>query len=163
MTSSLHRGARRRRLLSHPLTRLDVLELDLRCGGLDPRPRPSLTSARTPLTQRTSRFQMEVPQKNALAQLMRFGMRPMIFARPPIASPLQHYQNIAEPGSPPIVNFRNYPSSPPPTATFNLGSTTTPLHSSSHSRTISGGTPVSFGNLPQRTAPTAAPLLVDTL
>jgi hypothetical protein len=80
------------------------------------------------------------------------------FARLPIASPLQHYQNIAEPGSPPIVNFRNYPSSPPPTATFNLGSTITPLHSSSHSRTISGGAPVSFGNLPQRTAPTAAPL-----
>jgi hypothetical protein len=77
------------------------------------------------------------------------------FARPPIASPLQHYQNIAEPGSPPIVNFRNYPSSPPPTAAFNLGSTTT-LHSSSHSRTISG-TPISFGNLPQRTTPTVAP------
>ncbi|KAJ8583648.1 hypothetical protein M405DRAFT_884728, partial [Rhizopogon salebrosus TDB-379] len=76
-----------------------------------------------------------------------------------IMSPLQRYQNIAEPGSPPIVNPRNYPSSPPPTATFNLGLTTTPLHSSSHSRTISGGTPLSFGSFgtpPQRTAPAVA-------
>jgi hypothetical protein len=75
-----------------------------------------------------------------------------------ITSPLQYYKYIAEPGSPPIVNSRNHPSSPPPTTAFNLGSTTTPLHSSSHSRNISGWTPVSFGNLPQRTAPTAAPL-----
>jgi hypothetical protein len=75
-----------------------------------------------------------------------------------ITSPLQYYQYIAKPSSPPIVNSRNYPSSPPPTAAFSLGSTTSPFHSSSHSRTISGGTPVSFGNLPQRTAPTAAPL-----
>ena len=71
-------------------------------------------------------------------------------ARPPIMSPrLGRYHEIAEPGSPPIVNF---PPSPSPSATFKL----TP----SHSRTISGGTPVSYNDsLSQRTVPTAAPSL----
>ena len=75
------------------------------------------------------------------------------FTKPPITSPrLECYRDIAEPCSPPI---RNFPLSPPPPATFNLGSRTTP----SHSRTISGGTPISYGNpLPQRTVPAAMPL-----
>ncbi|OAX32064.1 hypothetical protein K503DRAFT_870350 [Rhizopogon vinicolor AM-OR11-026] len=61
------------------------------------------------------------------------------FIRPRSASPrLEHYPNIAEPDSPVI-----------------LGSRTTPLHSHSpsHSRTISGGTRISYGNPSQKTVP----------
>ncbi|OAX41325.1 hypothetical protein K503DRAFT_735880 [Rhizopogon vinicolor AM-OR11-026] len=82
------------------------------------------------------------------------------FARPPImSSRLERFQNIAEPGSPSIGNLRNFSPSPSPSATFSLGSRTTPFHSHSplHSRTISGGTPISYGNPPQKTVPPAMP------
>ncbi|OJA12223.1 hypothetical protein AZE42_12267 [Rhizopogon vesiculosus] len=82
------------------------------------------------------------------------------FARPHIMSPRgDRYQFIAEPGSPPITNFRNFSPSPSPSATSNLGSRVTPLHphSPSYSRTISGGTPISFGNQPQSTVPFVIP------
>jgi hypothetical protein len=79
------------------------------------------------------------------------------FAGPPITNSRPgHYQNIAEPSSPPIVN---YPPSPSPSATFNLGLRTAPLPSPSYTRTISGCTPLSYGNPPQRTAsPTTSPI-----
>ena len=69
--------------------------------------------------------------------------------RPPITSPrLERCQNIAEPDSPPIVNF-NFPSSPSPSATSDLRP--------SHSHTISGDAPISYDNPLQRTVPTAIP------
>ena len=76
------------------------------------------------------------------------------FAGPHIMSPcLERHHDVAE--SPSI------PPSPSPSATFDLRSKT-PL---SHSRTISGGTPISYGNpLPQTTVPTAtsaSPALTD--
>ncbi|OJA15890.1 hypothetical protein AZE42_11707, partial [Rhizopogon vesiculosus] len=84
------------------------------------------------------------------------------FARPPIMSPrLERFQNIVEPGSPPIADLRNFSPSPSPSATFSLGSKTTSLHTHSHSpphsRTISGGTPISYGNPPQKSVPPAMP------
>ncbi|OJA16616.1 hypothetical protein AZE42_10976 [Rhizopogon vesiculosus] len=84
------------------------------------------------------------------------------FARPHIMSPRgDRYQFIAEPDSPPIANFKNFLPSPSPSATFNLRSRTTPLHSHSPSqeRTISGETSISFSNLPQSTMPFLMPSL----
>ncbi|OAX30806.1 hypothetical protein K503DRAFT_806700 [Rhizopogon vinicolor AM-OR11-026] len=87
------------------------------------------------------------------------------FVRPHSMSPrLERYQNTAEHGSPLIANFRNLSPSPLPSATFNLGSKIAPLHSHSpsHSRTLSGGTRISYDNPSQKTVPFATPLPTST-
>ncbi|KIK45862.1 hypothetical protein CY34DRAFT_801019 [Suillus luteus UH-Slu-Lm8-n1] len=71
---------------------------------------------------------------------------------------LQRNQNSAESSLPPSTGSPNFTLSPPPAVTFSVNVEHAPLPFSSHTRTISGGTPVAFGSISQNTVPTIVPL-----
>lgn len=73
-------------------------------------------------------------------------------------SGLQRNQNSAESSLPPSTGPPNFTLSPPPAVTFSVNVEHSPLPSSSHTRTISGGTPIAFGNMHENAVPTLVPL-----
>ncbi|KAG1756272.1 uncharacterized protein EDB91DRAFT_4430 [Suillus paluster] len=58
---------------------------------------------------------------------------------------------------PPTISFGNFPPSPVPAVPYKLGLKNPRLASASHTRTISGCTPISYGETPQRVMPPAVP------
>ncbi|KAG2752727.1 hypothetical protein P692DRAFT_201785929, partial [Suillus brevipes Sb2] len=73
-------------------------------------------------------------------------------------SGLQRNQNSAESSLPPSTGPPNFTLSPPPAVTFSVNMEHAPLPFSSHTRTISGGTPIAFGSISKNAVPTTVSL-----